>query len=553
MSKILRKLFSTKQGLSEQDRLNLGFSTDPHSRTATIDIVRDQDTGKKTANLEFESRENLELRYITQNNLEKLDTIGFDKIQERRNTAWGRFVSSPFGRNIQHNLYQELLDSNSPTANLITSTVLEDPSGLGTLGNTASTLEEAYKLRILSPIARISDFKGILGNYARINNQQHNILGFKTGVSKQGVKSFSRDLMLELNQRIHSRETKNYISELEKNPDNVDLQKAALVQRAADLWQEGMDQALMIAQGKYSLADKPNNPITGMMNVPRQLGYFPKRMSGIRIQALIQKGITTKSEIVLSLTKALYNSDIFRHRFRKIFEDKNKDKKDFLKFSNILANNMISRALNSTDSKPNLDDLSYNDSIELIQTLRKADIIEPDQVQELSESLKLSFTEQGMLGQAKTWLGADYSTPIRSQEGQDLRLVDILEQDMFKVADLYARQIAGNSALARVGIPNAHIQEQWVRAIQREQRILGEIPINSDKIRAMFSHFKGTPVHGMLGNRVNEGIGETTALVKKLTNLAFLNKVGFAQAAETPAVIAKIGLRETFKQGCRCR
>ena len=203
------------------------------------------------------------------------------------------------------------------------------------------------------------------------------------------------------------------------------------------------------------------------------------------------------------------------------------------------ANKMINLALTGEETKVDFKDILIKDG-------------EGPGFFDDAEGLEKALANlENQSGRTQTWTGSDYSVEVPTADGADIKLVDFMEPNLMISLQRYARSMAGLSALARQGIRNFDEIDTWVKAAQSEQRKLGEKPINELKLRALFSHFKGTPIQGVMGNRVNEGISETVALAKRLTNLGFLAKLGIPQAAETGAQVAAIGFKQTFRHGIK--
>jgi hypothetical protein len=140
-------------------------------------------------------------------------------------------------------------------------------------------------------------------------------------------------------------------------------------------------------------------------------------------------------------------------------------------------------------------------------------------------------------------------TVIPTTDGSELRIVDLMDKDMHGVWQRHGRQAAGSAALARHGITSRAKRTEIIDAMIAEQRALGEEPIKREIMDSMFSHFNSGPVHGFgWTGKPNEGIGHA-ALVKRITNLALLEKLGITQLAETGVDIAQQGLGNWMQRG----
>jgi len=170
------------------------------------------------------------------------------------------------------------------------------------------------------------------------------------------------------------------------------------------------------------------------------------------------------------------------------------------------------------------------------------------QIDSLMQRLLGEAAEKGKESFAKARNELDLSVGIRTDDGRQLQLVDLLDQDMHRTWQRYARQVSGSAALARVGITNRAQRETVISALTAEQRALGELTSDPDLIRAMFSHFDAGPIWGFSGGNTNKGIGRVAATAKRLANISLLEKLGLTQAGETGAIIAAQGVTVYYRR-----
>ena len=421
---------------------------------------------------------------------------------------WWSKVAMSNAFNISTSNYRALYRSDSAVLNWMAGNVFESPHGLGRGRFTAAAGMEFYHRRIVNSISRTVPKEAEL--WARKNKVTWAGTGY--GVSKDGVKAFNREVLLEMNDRAMG----------------VSNTRDPHVQKAADAYEKAGYVSLDIAKGGNG-----QRSLDGFEDVPERRGYTPYIWKGQQLLDLEKSGKVTRDAVVKAMAKA--------YRTAGLAADK-----DAL----VVAKAVVARAVaKDTDVDTNLISLLSGDGREFLRdTLRRNGVPDSD-AEQLINRLTQKTEEKGRESFAKHRNEIDLNQTIETLDGSDVRIVDLIDTDMYGVWQRYARRMAGASALARVGITNRAQRESLVQAAQAEQRALGEEVMDGDLLRAMLSNFNGGPVHGYFRGTLNEGVGAEIAIAKRMTNLALLGKLGFAQLAETAASVAAVGIENWWNRG----
>lgn len=410
--------------------------------------------------------------------------------------------------NVSTSNFRSLYRSNSAVLNWMAGNMFESPHGLGRGKFTAAAGMEFYHRRIVNSISR--EAQSAATQWAKRNNMTWQGSGY--GITTDGVKQFNREVMMEMNDRAMGRTS----------------QRDPAVLRAADAYENAGNEALRVARG-----DKGQRPLDGFDAIPDRRGYTPYIWKGNQLLELEAAGKVVRSDVVSAMATAYRTAGITA-----------------LKDAEAVAEAVIARAVaKEVDVDTNLINLLSGDGREFLRDALRRNGMKDAEAEALMDRLTGLTEDKGKESFAKSRNEIDLTQRIPTQDGSDVRIVDLLDSDMHGVWQRYARRMAGASALARIGITNRAQRESLVAAAQAEQRSLGEDVMDGDLLRAMMSNFNGGPVHGYFRNALNEGVGAEIAIAKRMTNLALLGKLGFAQLAETGATIAATGLETWWRRG----
>jgi hypothetical protein len=424
------------------------------------------------------------------------------------NEWWARVAQTGMF-NVTTGNFRRLYQSESSVMNWLLGNVYESPNGLGRGRYTAAAGNEFYHRRITEKF--VQDTEIAVKDYAK----RHGMLSAGVLPSADAVRQFNREVMLEMNDRLHGR-----------TPTSP---RDPAVIKAADAYDRAGAESVRIGKGA---ADEPS--IDGFEAMTERAGYSPYVWDGRAVRRLENAGIVTRKDLI----------DAMEVAYRRAGMQNTKD-------ARAVAEAVVQRAVAESDEiDTSLVALLSGDGREwLNQSLERNGMSAPER-EALMQRLTGKVEERGQEGFTKSRNDIDLSVPIKTSDGSTLQVADLMDQDLHGVWQKYARRMAGASALARVGITNRAQREQIIQAAQAQQRALGEEVVEADLLRAMFSHFDGGPVHGygkIFG--YDEGVAPVAALVKRMTNLSLLGKLGFAQAAETGAAIAAVGFESWMRRG----
>ena len=425
-------------------------------------------------------------------------------------TWWAAVATNQLGGFSTHN-FHDLYKSPAAMANWIAGTIFESPSGLGRGRLTASTAMEMYHSRIQTPIAGGTD--PLMHLWAQENGQTWGNTGYH--ISNAGKRAWSRELMLEMSDRaLGKTSTRN-----------------KHIRDAGDLYDAAGLEAHSVGRGRDGQRSLDGfEPGTG---VEAKSGYNPYRWAGFQINKFMRDGFTLQ-ELVDGLADG----------YRRAGMDTGKD-------AEAVAKAVLLRARQGDfgfDSSVGTM-LSGDGRTFLKENLALSGMSQID-IDNLMRRLMGSAEEAGKESFAKRRNELDLAVEITSKKtGEKIQLVDMLEQNMHRTWQRYARQMSGAAALARKGVTNRVQRKTLIAALRAEQRAMGLEPTDADLMNAMFSHFDAGPVWGFSGGQINKGIGRMAATAKRLANISLLEQLGITQLGELGAVIAQMGPVRFYKRG----
>jgi len=424
---------------------------------------------------------------------------------------WWTRVAMSGAFNLTTGNFRSLYQSDSAVLNFMAANVFESPHGLGRGQYTAAAGMENYHRVIMTPIAR--DVSTAANGWARRNNQTSMGSGF--GISDQGLRQFNREIMLHRNEMAMGR------TPTSRDPEVI---------QAAKAYEQAAQNGVSTLRGREG-----QTAVDGFEGFPDRVGYSPQMWQARRMMELEQAGIIRRDDVTESMANA----------YTKANPGTSAD--DWRAVAGAVINRAVAR---ETEVDTNLVNLLSGDGREFLRESLLNNGMKDAEAEALIERLTGKLEDQGKENFAKSRNEIDLSMQIPTSDGSDVRIVDLLDQDLHGVWQRYARRAAGSAALARIGITNRAQRESFITAAQTEQRALGEEVMDADLIRAMFSNFNGGPVHGYTSfSGINEGVGTEIATIKRLTNLALLGKVAFAQLGETGASIVQVGYENWARRG----
>ena len=407
----------------------------------------------------------------------------------------------------------KLWQSKSAVMNRMAAAIFEIPSGVvrGEVSN-AAILMDAYFKRQTTHFMQVPS---IMNEWAKLHGHAWiKVPGTNkvVGTRRAGQREFYRQVMLDMNAVAMGRQ---------RSADPH-------IRAAADAYGAAGMESLDVMRGRAN-----EIPLAGSEKLAPQSHYMPYRANGAKMTKLLQDGTIADRKVLYDAYKQSYldagtfTDAALAEQVAKAYVDR-----------------FVARGTQLDDSMLGLFSQDGREFLEA--SLRSNGKLTEQEIKGFMSKFDSDAAERGKIGSLKNRNDLDLSTPIGNT---GLSIVDMMDTDLDAVMLRYARQVAGNSALARHGIVSRSNRKEWIDAAQAEQRALGEEVTDPQILEAMFSEFDGGPQIGY--DRVsgqNRGIG-IVAEAKSLTSLALLTFNGFAQIAETGVGLVSVGAKNWYNRG----
>lgn len=418
-----------------------------------------------------------------------------------------RISLSPWASGVGSGFHNKMATSDSVVMNWLGNHVYESASGLNRGESTSAGLMEVYHKRIQTNLLPL---QSRMTSWAQANSVT--AFGSGYGISNKGKEVFFREVMLERNARNHGRTHSTDVN----------------VRGAADDFDKAAVEALTVARGRDGEIS-----IRGMDNVADNPHYTPQSWNGAKIQAIITAGHATREEIVAAVAKGYRQSGMAA-----------------AKDADAVAEAVIRRAqLNNADIDSSVHSLLQADGQEFLRDSLERNGMSSVEIDGIMNRLVGDAADRSKEGFAKSRNEIDLSAHIGMSN--HLQVVDLLSNDLGGDWQRYTRGVSGSAALARQGIDSKAARKEVVTAIHAEQRALGEDVTPAEELMAMFSHFDGGAVLGWskFGSSDPAAAGAGVAGVKRMVQLAWMNKLGITQLSETGAMITQNGMATWVRRG----
>ena len=435
----------------------------------------------------------------------------YDRKLEDEDKFWTKVGSGSWTSAVGTGFQSKIYKSNSAVLNWVASNVFESSNGLARGRDTGATMTENYQKRIQTQLLPTQQ-----AAYDWAQRNDKGLYGTRFGISDEGNAAFQREVMLERNARMHGRPSYS---------DDVD------VRFASDSYDNAARDSLAISKGRDG-----EHSIKGMEDVAENPHYTPQIWQARKITDLISRGVVTRDNLVVSLAES----------YREAGMAAGKD-------ADAIAEAVIRRVqLRDADIDTSVFSLLQGDGRAFLRdSLEMAGVRGPEQ-EGIMTRLAGAAENRGKPGFAKSRNDVDMQSPIITEDGSQLMIVDLLSNDLSGDWQRYARGVAGSSALARQGITSKAARAEAISAAQAEQRALGEEVISTSELEAMFTNFDAGSTKGWSAldpRKAPEEQGMLPVMMKRMTNLAWLGKMGFTQLGETAAIMAQNGVGNWMKRG----
>lgn len=434
---------------------------------------------------------------------------GFYARREEQKGWWSKIAGGKWNAGVGAGFQAKMYESSAATMNWIGRTVFENSSGLNRGTTTASALMENYHKKIQTQLLPV---KGAMHGWAR--RTDNGFGGTVIGISEKGKAEFNRLVMLERNAR----------------QNGQPLSKDADIIRAADAYDSAARDSLEIGRGREG-----EHAVLGMDKVDDNMHYTPYNWSASKIANVIRSGVVSRKEIIKAL------SESYRTTGMALGKDAEK-----------VAEAVIRRAeLKDAEIDSSVHSLLQADGQEFLRDSLEKSGLKGADIDGIMTRLTGNAAERGKEGFAKSRNEIDMNTSIKTIDGSEMKIVDLLSNDLSGDWQRYTRRMSGAAALARQGITSRAGRKEVISAIHAEQRALGEPLTPRQELEAMFSSFDGGGTKGWnkLGGGEPSMAGQGATLAKRLVQLAWLNKLGLTQLGETGAMIMQNGLASSIRRG----
>lgn len=209
--------------------------------------------------------------------------------------------------------------------------------------------------------------------------------------------------------------------------------------------------------------------------------------------------------------------------------DESIDPADAKVFASAIINRMVEKG---TGVDMNLKSYLMGDGVNLAREMLEANGVLKEHVDEFLERMTGLREDKGKVGAARNKLPIDIGAQVA-----DTKIIDLMEPDVLDTMMRYNDSLTNRIVLSRNGIKSRDQIEHIKSTILREVSELGDNKTGIDRkfMDYMFSYFDDTPI--------GEGVHPVIRRLKAATDLAMLNKLGFAQAGETGGIVHSVGTR----------
>lgn len=382
--------------------------------------------------------------------------------------------------------------------------LLENPTGWIVNNKSAAALREMYLVQGMSPMR---DFHKGMNEYLKKLGQPW----WKRTLDERVHEPVYRDIVLELNNRRLGR----------KRTTDADL--AAL----ADAVNASTDASLAYSRGRGGERTVPG--FDGIKENAKE-GYFPTQWMPQRYVDAVKKlggGKKGEKRLVKGLAKAIRSAN------------KGIDPE----VADAFAMAMVRRAKEKNiDGDTSLIGLLDQDARAHLEGVLKDNGIPQSRITGIMSAITGVAADRGKTPHAKGRIPIDWDYDI----GNGVKVVDLFNTDIPLVMERYHRRMAGNAALARVGLGSTPERTNTINAaLQDQDRLLRQgkldpkLQLKRDDIAAMLEFFTGAPLGGEKSQVLRR--------MRQFSRLVFLPMLGATQLAEWGAQMYAAGVKQTLQ------
>lgn len=409
-----------------------------------------------------------------------------------------------------------LANSRASTALYMGRNIFESSTGVLRGEDNAAMLAPIYTGQIADQIRLVPKVR-VAWAQSNMPSKMTSAKGMVGGTTQEATRAFNRAVMLERNARQFGAE---FTPTKGATTDDIHILEAA------DMY----DKAAPVARDRLQgFGDE--TPVRGTRDIEANPHYNPQRLVGSSVLNLIGSGKITRKATNTALAKGLRSGNA------------NLNAKD----ADLIAEAMVARAeAREVGTDMQAMALLEGDGSAWLEDTLISNGVPKKKVASILKRLRGDKAERSKLGSTKRRNTVDMSIQIGDT---DLQLVDLFDTDLDTAWGRYSREVGGSAALARHGIDSKAAREEWITAMQAEQRAMGETPMHANEMRAMFSKFDSGPTKGwspFAPDNTPVAAEQWVGSLQNWTNLAWLNKIAFAQSGEYGGMIWQAGFKNWF-------
>lgn len=202
--------------------------------------------------------------------------------------------------------------------------------------------------------------------------------------------------------------------------------------------------------------------------------------------------------------------------------------------------------------------LAGEDYDTLREMLRRDGALDHDQIETMIDQLRKPL--EGSHSRAKHRLKMDERyhtrlTPKYGGEAEDVRIEDLLENDIETLFHVYNRQLSGAVALGRAGFASRGELETAIKHLRESSTEIpgytrAEMEADVANLEYLGTSVSGSPI-GSFGQAIFDGrattLGKAARLVRDYNFMRVMNQVGMAQLAEIGNVLGQVGVKAALE------
>lgn len=423
--------------------------------------------------------------------------------------------------------WHKMMRAESIVAKWVGYELLESPAGVARNASSAAVLREGYRREFAR---EMTGYMEAIKEWVPMNHGTGwSSELFETNRYRRGTEDFNEQVVTELMAR-------RFGGSRTQDP---------LIRKAADSVDAMFAKEIEIAQGRAG-----QTGVAAYKDLKPQSGYIPQWWSGSKFNRMINDAFTSGGDAGRK-AKRQEIINFIDGEYAKLHPTMDPaDRK-------IMATAVFDRAItkDGAQSTNMLGLLSGDESTIFRAALARQGMDEP-RINAIERLLRQSREEAMQPGFTKSRIDIDF----RASAG-NLRMMDLLETDLFSIMNTRANKTAGLSALARKGITSledfelikgaalAEDKAYWAQHTRPSTRNVMDTasdfinesrPLQASDFDDLWKYFNG----GYLGNMDD---GAMIHRVIKMTRLSLLNQLGLTQAAETGTIAGAVGLKHFFR------